>query len=75
MRQPTAVIEELDDWEVLCSFLPEGWEGKAREYGALVRARGVADAPALLRTLLIHMRRGVRWRRLRCGPGRWVWRD
>ena len=58
MRQPTAIIEELDDWEVLCSFLPEGWEGKAREYGALVRARGVADAPALLRTLLIHIARG-----------------
>ncbi len=58
MSQTTAVIEELDDWEVLCSFLPEGWEGKARESGALVRARGVADAPALLRTLLIHIATG-----------------
>jgi len=58
MSQTAAVFEELDDWEVLCSFLPEGWEGKAREYGALVRARGVADAPALLRTLLIHLATG-----------------
>jgi hypothetical protein len=58
MSRPTAVIEELDDWEVLSSFLPQGWEGRAREYGALVRARGVADAPALLRTLLIHIATG-----------------
>ena len=58
MSRPAAVIEELDDWEVLSSFLPQGWEGKAREYGALVRARGVADAPALLRTLLIHIATG-----------------
>ena len=58
MSQPTAVIEELDDWKVLSSFLPEGWEGKARECGALVRARGVADASALLRTLLIHVGTG-----------------
>ena len=59
MSQTTAVIEELDDWEVLCSFLPEGWKGKARESGALTRARGVADAPALLRTLIDPYRDGV----------------
>jgi len=58
MSQTAVVFEELDDWEVLCSFLPAGWEDKAREYGALVRARGVADAPALLRTLLIHIATG-----------------
>ena len=58
MSQTLAVFEELDDWEVLCSFLPEGWEGKARESGALTRARGVEDAPALLRTLLIHIATG-----------------
>ena len=58
MSGTAAVFEELDDWDVLCTFLPAGWEGKAREYGALVRARGVADAPALLRTLLIHIATG-----------------
>lgn len=58
MSQGAAVVEELDDWEVLCSFLPEGWEQKAREYGALTRARGVADAQALLRILLIHIATG-----------------
>jgi hypothetical protein len=58
MSPQVELIKELDDWEVLCSFLPEGWEGKAREYGAFVRARGVADASALLRTLLIHIATG-----------------
>lgn len=58
MSLAAEAVEEPDDWEVLCSFLPEGWEGKAREYGALVRARGVADAGALLRTLLIHIATG-----------------
>ena len=51
-------FQELDDWEVLCSFLPEGWEQKARELGAMKRARGVGDAQALLRVLLIHVASG-----------------
>jgi Transposase DDE domain len=58
MSRNAEVIEELEDWEVLCSFLPEGWEQKAREHGALSRARGVAGAPALLRILLIHIATG-----------------
>jgi hypothetical protein len=58
MSQTARVVEELEDWEVLCSFLPEGWESKAREYGALTRARGVVDAQALLRLLLIHIAAG-----------------
>ncbi len=58
MKQPAASVEELDDWEVLRSFLPEGWEQKARECGALTRARGIAGADALLRVLLIHVANG-----------------
>jgi Transposase DDE domain len=58
MKQLTASVEELDDWEVLRSFLPEGWEQKAWECGALTRARGIADADALLRVLLIHIANG-----------------
>ncbi len=58
MRQPAASVEELDDWEVLCSFLPKGWEQAARECGALTRARGIAGADALLRVLLIHIASG-----------------
>jgi hypothetical protein len=58
MKQPTASVEELDDWGILRSFLPEGWEEKARECGALTRARGIAGADALLRVLLIHIANG-----------------
>ena len=58
MKQPAADLEELDDWGILCSFLPEGWEQKARECGALTRARGIGGADALLRVLLIHIASG-----------------
>jgi|SRR5882672_8912087 len=58
MNQAGTVVEELDDWEVLCSFLPEGWEQKARDFGALTRARGISGAGALLRILLIHIAMG-----------------
>lgn len=52
------ISQELDDWDVVCRFLPEGWEQQARELGAIKRARGVADAQALLRILLIHVAGG-----------------
>jgi hypothetical protein len=58
MKQPMAALEEIDDWPTLCSFLPKGWEGKARDCGALTRARGVSSASALLRILLIHVASG-----------------
>lgn len=58
MSEAGRAVEEFEDWEVLCSFLPAGWEDKAREYGALRRARGVADARALLRILLLHVGAG-----------------
>ncbi len=58
MKQPAAALEELDDWGILCSFLPEGWDQKARECGALTRARGISGADALLRVLLIHIASG-----------------
>ena len=58
MRQSSASVEELEDWQVLRSFLPEGWEQKAHESGALTRARGITGADALLRVLLIHIANG-----------------
>jgi hypothetical protein len=58
MKKKAAAVEELEDWEVLCSFLPTGWEPKARECGALTRARGVNGPEALLRILLIHVANG-----------------
>ena len=54
----SSVLRELDDWEVICSFLPAGWEEKARSCGALTRARGVSAPAALLRLLLIHIANG-----------------
>ena len=58
MKQPSSVLAELDDWGILSSFLPEGWQQKARECGALTRARGIAGPDALLRILLIHIANG-----------------
>ncbi len=58
MERLATTLEELDDWAILCSFLPEGWDQKARECGALTRARGIGGADALLRVLLIHIASG-----------------
>lgn len=48
----------VESWEVLQQFLPEGWAEQARASGALRRARGVSDAGALLRVLLMHLAQG-----------------
>jgi hypothetical protein len=45
----------LDDWQVVCQFLPPGWEDAARTHGALRRARGIPNANILLRVLLVHL--------------------
>ena len=49
---------KLEDWDVLSSFLPEGWQEKARDLGALRRCRKIPDAGTLLRLLLIHLADG-----------------
>jgi hypothetical protein len=46
------------DFEYLTSFLPPGWEAKAKELGALRRCRGIADPGILLRVLLVHLAEG-----------------
>jgi hypothetical protein len=43
------------DWKALTSFLPEGWQEKARELGALSRHRKFMTAEMLLRVLMIHI--------------------
>jgi hypothetical protein len=51
--------ERLDeDWLVVQSLLPQGWESKARELGALRRGRAIPDAATLLRVMLIHLAQG-----------------
>jgi hypothetical protein len=49
---------DVENWAILCTFLPKGWEEMARRTGALRRARGVPDAPSLLRLLLLHVANG-----------------
>ena len=51
--------ERLDeDWLVVQSVLPQGWESKARELGAFRRGRAIPDAATLLRVMLIHLAQG-----------------
>lgn len=52
----TTLIKE--DWDVLTSFLPAGWEDKAQEKGAFLRRRKVDSPETLLRLLLIHLADG-----------------
>jgi hypothetical protein len=54
--------EELvftEDWKVIESLLPDGWEEKAKELGAIKRFRGFSNVSDLLRTLLIHVGEGA----------------
>jgi len=46
------------DWNLLLSFLPDGWEASAVQHGAWTRRRGFDSPEALLRTLLIHLAQG-----------------
>lgn len=52
----TTTVQE--DWEILKRFLPEDWESKASELGALTRKRKIDTAETLLRVLLIHLADG-----------------
>jgi hypothetical protein len=54
----TALMDE--EWEVLASLLPEGWQELARETGAMRRARGAVKTPeTLLQLLLLHVATGL----------------
>ena len=55
---PIGPVGVTDDWDVVLAFLPEGWEQKAKELGALRRCRRFKDPGVLLRTLLIHLADG-----------------
>ena len=47
-----------ENWPILCTFLPKGWEEMARRTGALRRARDIPNAESLLRLLLMHVVNG-----------------
>jgi hypothetical protein len=54
-----AIVEEdLSDWQLVLHFLPEGWREKARQLGALRRAKKFESSGCLLRTLMIHLAEG-----------------
>ena len=44
-----------ENWKVLLSLLPAGWQQAALESGAVKRLRGFASPEALLRTVLLHV--------------------
>ncbi len=47
------------EWEELKSFIPEGWEAKAKESKAICRTRKVSSAEELLRVELLHFGEGL----------------
>lgn len=47
-----------EDWRVLASLFPEGWQQQAKETGAIERQRGITAPEALLRLFLLHVARG-----------------
>jgi len=47
-----------ENWRVLTSLFPSGWESKAWESGAITRQRGIAVPETLLRLFLLHVARG-----------------
>lgn len=49
-----------EEWDLLASFLPEGWRDLAKETGAMRRARGEITSPELLlKILLLHVATGL----------------
>lgn len=51
-------MDVRDEWPMIRELLPEGWEQKARELGAVRRLRGVSSVEKLLRMLLMHLADG-----------------
>lgn len=47
-----------ENWKVLASLFPAGWQQMARQSGAFDRLRGFSSPDVLLRMLLLHVARG-----------------
>ncbi len=58
MRASDAYLADIENWEVLCSFLPDGWREQAGTLGAMRRARYIKEPETVLRLLLIHLASG-----------------
>lgn len=57
-KSPVTNPLEFENWEILSTFLPEGWAEQARLLGALRRARYIKDPAVVLRVLLMHVALG-----------------
>jgi hypothetical protein len=51
-------LPELENWEILRTFLPPDWAEQARRLGAMRRARYISDPETVLRVLLLHLATG-----------------
>jgi hypothetical protein len=47
-----------ENWKVLASLLPTGWQQMAWRPGAIERLRGFPSPEVLLRMLMLHVARG-----------------
>ena len=48
-----------EEWAILASLLPAGWESLAKQCGAIQRSRGISSPTALLRIILLHAASGL----------------
>ena len=58
MGRSTNYLTEIENWEILCTFLPHEWAEQARRLGAMRRARYISDPGTVLRVLLLHLATG-----------------
>jgi hypothetical protein len=52
-------MTQQENLGIIMNVLPEGWQGKAKELGALVRRRSIPSAEALFQILMIHFANGL----------------
>lgn len=58
MQSKGSYFADLQDWDILSSFLPDGWQQQAKTLGAMRRARYIKEPETVLRLLLIHLASG-----------------
>jgi Transposase DDE domain len=58
MSRTKQSLAEFEDWTVLSTFLPVGWDEQARTLGAIRRARYIKEPATVLRILLLHLASG-----------------
>jgi hypothetical protein len=52
------ILDVDAEWKLIRGLLPDGWDDKATELGAVRRLRGVPSVEMLLRILLVHLADG-----------------